>query len=349
MTRSRWAAVSVLVAVLGAVMAPATAAAPIGRGRPDAVPTARVGAASRSVLPLVGGARDYLRAGLPSERTRSHPGCSSGSGTTAASRSATATASRIGSTTTCACAPWRSPTSAAGTSPCCRRGPLHDLPRRRRPDSEEGGGAAAGRAAGRAGRHVHAQPPRPDTAFDVNHAWYEEMTDQAADAVVEPSPAAAGALRVGSGKHWFGMDDGDPQVIDPSMNVLQAVGTNGKRDRDRRAVEQPPRDDAGLGTAGRPERGVRGAGLAGRRVPRGGPLLHERLRRRAVAHDRGAHGGEALYFVGALGHWSAPAGPTSGRSTAGIRWATSSTRHPGRPSRAATASPTPTRTSGARW
>ena len=74
MTRSRWAAVSVLVAVLGAVMAPATAAAPSGRGRPDSVPSARVGAASRSALPLVNGSLDYLNAGLPSEMDPTSPG-----------------------------------------------------------------------------------------------------------------------------------------------------------------------------------------------------------------------------------------------------------------------------------
>ena len=74
MTRSRWAAVSMLVAVLGAVMAPAAAAAPSGRERPDAVPTARVGAASRSALPLVDGSLDYLDAGLPSETDPTSPG-----------------------------------------------------------------------------------------------------------------------------------------------------------------------------------------------------------------------------------------------------------------------------------
>jgi hypothetical protein len=69
----------------------------------------------------------------------------------------------------------------------------------------------------------------PDTAFDVNHDWFEFMTDQAADAAVDAVGKLQPArLRVGSGKHWFGMDDNDPQVIDPSMNVLQAVGTDQK-------------------------------------------------------------------------------------------------------------------------
>jgi hypothetical protein len=70
----------------------------------------------------------------------------------------------------------------------------------------------------------------PDTAFDVNHQWYEHMTDQAADAVVQAVDELRPArLRVGEGEHWFGMDDGtDPQVIDPRMNVLQAVATDGR-------------------------------------------------------------------------------------------------------------------------
>jgi hypothetical protein len=65
----------------------------------------------------------------------------------------------------------------------------------------------------------------PDTAFDVNHEWYEHMIGQTVDAVLEAidrrEPAA---LRVGTGEHWFGAHDGiDPIVYDPTVNVLQAV------------------------------------------------------------------------------------------------------------------------------
>ena len=64
----------------------------------------------------------------------------------------------------------------------------------------------------------------PDTAFDVNHDWYEHMTDQAAAAVVEAvAERAPASLRVAAGQHWFGAEDGtDPQIFDPSLNVLQA-------------------------------------------------------------------------------------------------------------------------------
>jgi hypothetical protein len=70
----------------------------------------------------------------------------------------------------------------------------------------------------------------PDTAFDVNHTWYEHMVDQAADAVVDAIARREPAtLRVASGEHWFGADDGtDPQIIDPTMNVLQATARSGR-------------------------------------------------------------------------------------------------------------------------
>jgi hypothetical protein len=70
----------------------------------------------------------------------------------------------------------------------------------------------------------------PDTAFDVNHAWYEHMVKQAAAtvaaAVMNRRPAR---LQVAAGEHWFGMNDGtDPQIFDPRLNVLQAIDTQGR-------------------------------------------------------------------------------------------------------------------------
>lgn len=69
----------------------------------------------------------------------------------------------------------------------------------------------------------------PDTAFDVNHDWYEHMTDQVAAAVVEAlGERQPATLRVAAGEHWFGAEDGtDPQIFDPSLNVLQAQDTKG--------------------------------------------------------------------------------------------------------------------------
>jgi hypothetical protein len=69
----------------------------------------------------------------------------------------------------------------------------------------------------------------PDTAFDVNHDWYEHMTDQVAEAIDEAVRSRRKAtLRVASGEHWFGAKDGtDPKVFDPRLNVLQAVDKKG--------------------------------------------------------------------------------------------------------------------------
>ena len=69
----------------------------------------------------------------------------------------------------------------------------------------------------------------PDTAFDVNHDWYEYMTNRAAAvvarAVTNRRPAR---LQVAAGEHWFGMNDGtDPQIFDPRLNVLQAIDVRG--------------------------------------------------------------------------------------------------------------------------
>jgi hypothetical protein len=66
----------------------------------------------------------------------------------------------------------------------------------------------------------------PDPAFDVNHDWYEHMTDQVAAAVAEAVDNRRPAtIRVAAGEHYFGAKDGtDPKIFDPRLNVLQAVG-----------------------------------------------------------------------------------------------------------------------------
>jgi hypothetical protein len=70
----------------------------------------------------------------------------------------------------------------------------------------------------------------PDTAFDVNHEWYDLMIDQAAaaigEAIAELRPAR---LDVAQTDHYFGLRDSrDPQVIDPTLGVLRATATNGE-------------------------------------------------------------------------------------------------------------------------
>ncbi|MEZ5169308.1 MAG: hypothetical protein R3A49_01005 [Acidimicrobiia bacterium] len=69
----------------------------------------------------------------------------------------------------------------------------------------------------------------PDTAFQVNHAWYDSALDRWADAVVDAVTSVEPAtLTTASGEHYFGVTSTrDPQVIDPVLNVLQAVGDDG--------------------------------------------------------------------------------------------------------------------------
>lgn len=70
----------------------------------------------------------------------------------------------------------------------------------------------------------------PDTAFDVNHDWYRSMMERTADAIVESVEVRRPArLRVADGEMWWGMRDSrDPVVLDPTMNVLQATATDGE-------------------------------------------------------------------------------------------------------------------------
>lgn len=69
----------------------------------------------------------------------------------------------------------------------------------------------------------------PDTAFDVNHEWYDLMIAQTTDAVLEAVDERRPArLEVAETEHWFGLRDSrDPQVLDPSLGVLRAEATNG--------------------------------------------------------------------------------------------------------------------------
>jgi hypothetical protein len=70
----------------------------------------------------------------------------------------------------------------------------------------------------------------PDTAFDVNHEWYDLMIEQAAQAIAEAVDEMRPArLDVAQTEHHFGLRDGrDPQVHDPTLGVLRATATNGR-------------------------------------------------------------------------------------------------------------------------
>jgi hypothetical protein len=272
-------------------------------------PIVKAGAASRSVLPLVDGSRDYLRAGLPGEDDALSLGVF--------------------------IPEWDDGRIAVGNGDSVSHWVHDDLRVRALALSELSGRhltvlvsadvymifkvdgdlirqKVEERLPGReidvliASTHDH---HGPDTAFDVNHAWYEEMTDQAADAVVDAVRRMQPArLRVGAGKHWFGMDDNDPQVIDPSMNVLQAVSTRGhvigtvvqwNNHPETTLNWRPPVDlteeCAVLGWEGdqcNAEGRYFTSDYAG--------VLSRTIAQRV--------GGEALYFVGALGNLVGPGG-----------------------------------------
>jgi hypothetical protein len=272
-------------------------------------PAVKAGAASRSVLPLVDGSRDYLGAGLPSDHDPISPGVFVPEWDDG--RIAVGNGDRVSH--------WVHDDLRVRALALSELSGRHvtvllsaDLYMIFRADADLIREKVAARLPGLdvevlvGSTHNH---HGPDTAFDVNHDWYEEMTDQAADAVVEAVRRLRPArLRVGTGRHWFGMDDGDPQVIDPSMNVLQAVGTN------RRVIGtvvqwnnhpettlnwSPPADlseeCAVLGWQGdecHAEGRYFTSDYAG--------VLSSRIERRT--------GAEALYFVGALGHLVGPGG-----------------------------------------
>jgi hypothetical protein len=289
------------------LLAPAVATA--GGPRHGKPPVIKAGAASRSVLPLVDGSRDYLRAGLPSEHDAISPGVFVPA--------------------------WDDGRIAVGNGDSVshwvhddlrvRALALSDLRGRHltvlvaadlymifRADADLIREKVAARLPGVqldvliGSTHNH---HGPDTAFDVNHAWYEEMTDQAADAVVEAVRRLRPArLKVGSGTHWFGMDDGDPQVIDPSMNVLQAVGTN-KRVIGT-VVQWNNHPETTLGWAPPADLSAECAklGWVGDECHAEGRYFTSDYAGVLSGEIARRTGAEALYFVGALGHLVGPGG-----------------------------------------
>lgn len=223
-----------LMTVLGCLPLGTTAAAgpPAAAQSPPGAGIVRVGAASRSVLPLVDGSLDYLNAGFPARDEPNDPGI--------------------------LVPAWDDGRIAVGNGDSVSYWVHDDLratavaiddPRSKdivvivdsdlymvfRIDADEmraraaallpPGVAAKLRVLVSASHNHHG----PDTAFDVNHDWYEHMSDQIAEAIAEAVTTRRPArLHVAAGEHWFGMNDGtDPQVFDPALNVLQATDLRG--------------------------------------------------------------------------------------------------------------------------
>jgi hypothetical protein len=220
-----------LTAAAALIVSPATAAP--GHKAPPAQGNVLVGAASRSVLPLVDGGYGYLAAGFPDRSDPYDPGIpvpawddgriAVGNGDSQSfwvHDDVRATAVAIEDP--------RSDEIAVIVD--------SDLYMIFRVDAEEMRKMALTRLPPGIARklriiitatHNH---HGPDTAFDVNHGWYQYMSGQIADAIAEAVLSRRPArLHVAAGKHWFGMNDGtDPQVFDPNLNVMQAVDTRGR-------------------------------------------------------------------------------------------------------------------------
>jgi hypothetical protein len=151
----------------------------------------------------------------------------------------------------------------------------------------------------------------PDTAFDVNHAWYEHMVDQVVDAVVEAVEERRPAkLRVAASEHWFGMNDGtDPQIFDPRLQVLQAVDRRGRVIATAVQWNNHPEGTLGWGPPAEViaedcvQLGLEGSDCdaEGRYFTADYPgVLRQDLQKR--------YGGEVLYLNGALGVLIGPGG-----------------------------------------
>jgi hypothetical protein len=229
--RRRLAAVVAAVAVVAA--AGPAAAAPASGEVPEQVPgqVLKVGAASRSVLPTVDGSHAYLEEVVPDPAEPFSPGVpvpafdqgrvAVGNGEAAArwvhdDLEVTAVAFEDGRDVTVVVAAnlymvLRADGDAIREEVAARLDP---------------------ELADRVEIAIHADHNHhgPDTAFDVNHDWYELFIDQAADAVVEAIDARRPArLEVAETEHWFGLRDSrDPRVLDPTLGVLRATATNGE-------------------------------------------------------------------------------------------------------------------------
>jgi hypothetical protein len=216
---------------IGLLAAPAAAAGSPARA-PSAPPVIKVGAASRSVLPTVDGSHDYLAAVDPDPTDPLSPGLfvpewDQGRVAVGNGESESHWVHDDMEVTAVAFEPPRgrqiTVVVAANLYMIFRTD--GDVIRQR--VAELVGPSLAGRLdIAIAADHNH---HGPDTAFDVNHEWYDLMIDQAAAAIVEAIQELRPArLEVAQTDHYFGLRDSrDPQVFDPTLGVLRATATNG--------------------------------------------------------------------------------------------------------------------------
>jgi hypothetical protein len=217
--------------VAGATLAPVAASADGGRSQSS---TIKVGAASRTVLPTVDGSHRYLRKVRPDLEDAFSPGLfvaewdqgrvAVGNGASAShwvhdDMEVSAVAfQEIGQ---------RDITVMVAANLYMIFGSDGDVIRQRVADKIGPERASRLQIAISADHNHHG----PDTAFDVNHEWYDLMVEQASDAIVEAVDELRPArLEVGQTEHYFGLDDGrDPQVFDPTLGVLRATSARNGR------------------------------------------------------------------------------------------------------------------------
>jgi hypothetical protein len=151
----------------------------------------------------------------------------------------------------------------------------------------------------------------PDTAFDVNHAWYEHMVEQVVATIIEAvSSRRPARLHVAAGTHWFGMNDGtDPQIFDPNLNVMQAIDTRGRTIAT--LVQWNLHPEATLGWSPPVdviEDDCRSLGLTGDGCSAEGRYFTADFPGILRQDLQGAYGGEVLFLNGALGVLVGPGG-----------------------------------------
>ena len=278
--------------VLGVVAVPTVAAAaPPNTGGRGAPPVIKVGAASRSVLPTIDGSHDYLAAVDPDPTDPLSPGLfvpewdqgrvAVGNGDSDShwvhdDMEVTAVAFQPSGS--------KQITVVMAANLYMIFGADAEVIRERVADLV--GPEVAGRLEiAISSDHNH---HGPDTAFDVNHEWYDLMIDQSAAAIVEAIDELRPArLDVAQTDHYFGLRDSrDPQVIDPTLGVLRATATNGKTIATMLFWGNHPETTLGWNPpAGNIAERLRADQPAA--VHDRGPRLHRRLPRLGDAHHRG--------------------------------------------------------------
>lgn len=162
--------------------------------------------------------------------------------------------------------------------------------------------------------HTHHGPETVELSPNrqVNFEWFDLMTTEVADAVAEAVDTRGPArLQSASGNHWFGAANyRDPRIIDPTMNVLQAVRPSGEviatavqwNSHPEMTLNWRPEVDGGLDLSAECAAAVPAltrCTAEGRYHTADYPGHLRRVIREEA-------GGEVLYFVGALGSMVSP-------------------------------------------